>query len=110
MSADKVHPADTAHPADTVYPIDWLGLIRAGRPLNQAGVRVIDAHAHLGRYFNFYIPRPDAATMVELMDRLGVDHIHIGPAIIRVDADATRRIDRWGRDRIILAAAGDGSE
>lgn len=53
--------------------IDWLGLIRAGRPLNEAGVRVIDAHAHLGPYFNFYIPRPDAATMVSVMDRLGVE-------------------------------------
>jgi predicted TIM-barrel fold metal-dependent hydrolase len=41
--------------------------------LNQAGVRVIDAHAHLGPYFNFYIPRPDAATMVLMMDQLGVE-------------------------------------
>ena len=44
----------------------------SGTPLDQVGVRVIDAHAHLGGYFNFYIPRPDAATMVQQMDRLGV--------------------------------------
>ena len=51
---------------------DWLKVIRAGKPLNQAGVRVIDAHAHLGPYFNFYIPHPNAGTMVEVMDRLGI--------------------------------------
>jgi len=51
----------------------WIRWIRDGIPLNQVGVRVIDAHAHLGGYFNFYIPRPDAATMVEQMDRLGVE-------------------------------------
>jgi predicted TIM-barrel fold metal-dependent hydrolase len=53
--------------------LDWLAWIRAGTPLDQAGIRVIDAHAHLGAYFNFYIPRPDAATMVKVMDRLGVE-------------------------------------
>jgi len=53
--------------------LDWMALIRAGTPLNQAGIRVIDAHAHLGGYYNFYIPRPDAKTMVQVMDRLGVE-------------------------------------
>jgi len=53
--------------------LDWIGLIKAGRPLSQGGVRVIDAHAHLGAYFNFYIPRPDAETMVEVMDRIGME-------------------------------------
>ncbi len=52
---------------------DWLGTIKAGRPLNQVGVRVIDMHAHLGAYANFYIPQPNADTMVGVMDRLGVD-------------------------------------
>ena len=52
--------------------LDWVGMIKAGRPLDQAGLKVIDAHAHLGAYFNFYIPRPNAATMVTTMDRLGV--------------------------------------
>jgi predicted TIM-barrel fold metal-dependent hydrolase len=52
--------------------IDWLALIVAGRPLNKAGLNVVDAHAHLGAYFNFYIPRPDAGTMIGVMDRLGV--------------------------------------
>ena len=53
--------------------LDWMGMIRAGTPLNEAGVRAIDAHAHLGAYFNFYIPHPDAASMVRVMDRLGVE-------------------------------------
>ncbi len=53
--------------------MNWIETIKAGRPLNQSGMCVIDAHAHLGAYYDFYIPRPDAATMVEVMDRLGVD-------------------------------------
>ncbi|HZC27339.1 MAG TPA: amidohydrolase family protein [Actinopolymorphaceae bacterium] len=44
--------------------------VLAGRALT--GVRVVDAHAHLGSYGRFFIPTPDAATMVRLMDRCGV--------------------------------------
>jgi predicted TIM-barrel fold metal-dependent hydrolase len=57
--------------------LDWVGMVKAGVPLNQAGVRAIDAHAHLGSYFNFYVPRPDAASMVGVMDRLGVEQAWI---------------------------------
>lgn len=32
---------------------------------------VIDVHAHLGPYSRFFIPNPDAATMVHVMDRTG---------------------------------------
>jgi predicted TIM-barrel fold metal-dependent hydrolase len=52
--------------------LDWVELVHAGKPLDSAGVLAIDAHAHLGAYFNFYIPRPDAASMVEVMDRIGM--------------------------------------
>ena len=52
--------------------LDWLGTVKAGKPLSQAGVMAIDAHAHLGAYYNFYVPKPDAASMVAVMDRLGV--------------------------------------
>jgi len=52
--------------------IDWKGLIESGTPLSAVGLEVIDAHAHLDAYFNFYVPRPGAGTMVEVMDRLGV--------------------------------------
>ncbi|MEV0803044.1 amidohydrolase family protein [Kribbella sp. NPDC050281] len=39
------------------------------RPLH----RVVDVHAHLGPYSLFYIPDPDAATMVSVMDRTGTE-------------------------------------
>ncbi|TCC50809.1 amidohydrolase [Kribbella capetownensis] len=35
--------------------------------------RVVDVHAHLGPYSLFYIPDPDAATMVSVMDRTGTE-------------------------------------
>ena len=46
---------------------------------------VIDAHCHMGRWFNFNIPMGDAAGMVARMDRLGIracvaaHHSSIGP-------------------------------
>ena len=52
--------------------IDWKDLIESGTPLREAGLEVIDAHAHLGAYFNFYVPRPGAEQMVAVMDRLGM--------------------------------------
>jgi predicted TIM-barrel fold metal-dependent hydrolase len=39
------------------------------RPLR----RVVDVHAHLGPYSLFYIPEPDAASMVGVMDRTGTE-------------------------------------
>lgn len=35
--------------------------------------RVVDVHAHLGPYSLFYIPEPDAAAMVGVMDRTGTE-------------------------------------
>ncbi|MFG1905469.1 amidohydrolase family protein [Kribbella sp. NPDC048928] len=35
--------------------------------------RVVDVHAHLGPYSLFFIPEPDAATMVAVMDKTGTD-------------------------------------
>ena len=34
---------------------------------------VVDVHAHLGPYSLFFIPDPDAATMVDVMDRTGTE-------------------------------------
>lgn len=34
---------------------------------------LIDAHAHLGAFRNFHIPRSDAAGLVDTMDRYGID-------------------------------------
>jgi predicted TIM-barrel fold metal-dependent hydrolase len=69
--------------------LDWVGMIKAGQPLNQSGLTVIDAHAHLGPYFNFHIPRPGAATMVAVMDRLGIDRACIS-SIPACGADVPR--------------------
>lgn len=80
--------------------LDWIGAIKAGVPLNRAGVVAIDAHAHLGAYYNFYVPKPDAASMVAVMDRLGVEQAWIcsipacGADVPRgndLTADAVRR-------------------
>ncbi|MBL7199352.1 MAG: amidohydrolase [Anaerolineae bacterium] len=72
--------------------LDWVGAIRAGTALGRAGVRVIDAHAHLGDYYNFYIPRPEAASMVEVMDRLGIEQAWIS-ALPACGADVPRGND-----------------
>ena len=61
--------------------------LRAAARLGQAltGELIIDCHGHLGPWFNFHIPRQDAASMVASMDRLGVRaivasaHAGIGP-------------------------------
>ncbi|MFF0346020.1 amidohydrolase family protein [Kribbella sp. NPDC004875] len=37
------------------------------------GRGIVDVHAHLGPYSLFYIPEPDAATMVAVMDRTGTE-------------------------------------
>lgn len=54
---------------------DILKRARQGLPLDS--VTIIDAHGHMGPYFNFYIPWNDAAGMVETMDRLGIDQVCI---------------------------------
>lgn len=51
-----------------------LARARQGLPLDTL---VIDAHGHLGAYAPFYIPRTDAASMVSVMDRCGVQAIAV---------------------------------
>ena len=41
-----------------------------GHPL--AGSWIIDSHAHLGSWYNFYTPDPSLETYVHMMDRLGI--------------------------------------
>ncbi len=49
---------------------------------------VIDAHAHMGAWHNFFIPWNDAKGMIEEMDRYGIDiacialHVGIGPDVV----------------------------
>jgi Amidohydrolase len=59
-------------------------LARAGGDLRQAGLKIVDAHAHLGPYRNFYIPENDAAGVVRVMDwangargRRGPSHLQL---------------------------------
>jgi len=64
-------------------------LIERGESLAALGWRIVDAHNHLGPTMSFYIPQPDAASMVALMDRLGVNlagvssHLAVGPDNMR---------------------------
>ena len=48
-------------------------LVERGQSLSELGWTIIDAHAHMGPTGEFYIPSPGAASMVELMDRVGVN-------------------------------------
>ena len=57
-------------PADLHRDEPILNRARSGLPLDTE--LVIDAHAHLTSYGRFYIPRTDAASIVEVMDRCGV--------------------------------------
>lgn len=74
-------PASAASAATT----SLAHLVRAGRDLREAGLEIVDAHAHLGPYRNFYIPENDAAGLVRVMDRCGVAitclsaHMALGP-------------------------------
>ncbi|MBC7234475.1 MAG: amidohydrolase [Chloroflexi bacterium] len=54
-------------------------LVEAGQSLKSLPWPVIDAHAHLGPTGGFYIPTPDAASMVGMMDRLGLACTGISP-------------------------------
>lgn len=47
---------------------------RQGLPLEEV---VIDAHGHLGAWLQFYIPQTDAAGIVKVMDRCGVNAIAV---------------------------------
>lgn len=61
---------------------------------------VVDAHAHLGPYSLFHIPRPDATTMVAVMDRVGVR-----AAAISANRGIQLEADRGNAD--VLSAAAD---
>jgi len=60
-----------------------LERVRAGETLDD--LLVVDAHGHMGRWFNFHVPRGDAQGMIRTMDRIGVKacvasgHAGIGP-------------------------------
>jgi len=66
--------------------------VERGESLAALGWRIIDAHAHLGPTVGFYIPTPDAASMVAMMDRLGISMTGIA-SHLAVSADYARGND-----------------
>jgi hypothetical protein len=71
-----------------------LERVRAGERLDD--LLVLDAHAHMGPWFNFHVPDGDAAEMVRTMDRIGIracissGHAGIGPDFILGNDDVAR--------------------
>jgi len=51
-------------------PCAWQTQLRRGEPLRD--LALIDAHAHLGAHGPFFMNQPDAASMVAVMDRIGM--------------------------------------
>jgi len=60
---------------------EWQEQLRTGVPLRD--LLILDAHAHLGEYANFFINHPTANGMVQVMDRIGIQAavISSNPAI-----------------------------
>ena len=81
--------------------------MRSGRPLSD--VLVLDCHAHIGRSFGHPADRLDAASMVEIMDRLGIDRacisgtLAIGSEVPAGNDEVLRALDDVP-DRFIGAA------
>jgi len=78
----------------------WWDLVQAGMSL--AGEVVIDAHTHMGPWFNFHIPGdPWAEGMVRTMDAVGVrsciaaPHVGIGPDMAEANRLSTAAATRF---------------
>ncbi len=73
--------------------------VGAGRPIKDE--LIIDAHAHMGLWFNFHIPASDADAMIESMDAIGVDmcicspHRAIGPDYRAGNEEVIEAADRF---------------
>ncbi len=73
----------------------WQEQLRRGEPVQD--LFILDGHAHLGEYPGFFMNRPDASSMVEVMDRIGMQ-----AAIISANA-ALRSEPEYG-NRMVLEA------
>jgi len=61
--------------------------VRQGKALHGWGV--LDVHAHIGPWYNFFTPRPTPEAMLAVMDRCGVDATVVSATLaIGVDAAA----------------------
>jgi predicted TIM-barrel fold metal-dependent hydrolase len=76
-----------------------LERVRAGDTLDD--ILVIDAHGHMGPWFNFQVPVQDAAGMVRSMDRIGIracvasGHAGIGPDFVMGNDDVQRGAEQF---------------
>lgn len=71
--------------------------VRAGQALR--GVRIIDCHTHLGTLSQLHVDQPQAAQLVSLMDRMGVEAA-CPSANMAISGDY-----RWGNDEVAAAMA-----
>jgi predicted TIM-barrel fold metal-dependent hydrolase len=71
----------------------WQQQLRRGEPVQD--LFILDAHAHLGEYPGFFINKPDAASMVEVMDRIGMQTAIVSAnAALRSDPEYGNRMVR----------------
>lgn len=73
----------------------WQQQLRAGEPLQE--IIILDGHAHIGEYANFYMNTPDAAAMVAVMDRIGMH-----AAIISANASISSN-NEYGNEMVLQA-------
>jgi predicted TIM-barrel fold metal-dependent hydrolase len=76
-------------------PCKWQEQLRRGETLRD--ITIIDGHAHLGEYANFFMNRPDAATMVAVMDRIGMQ-----AAVVSANAAISSNTD-FGNQMVLKA-------
>jgi len=79
-------------------PCAWQEQIRRGEPLRD--IIIVDGHAHLGEYPGFFINQGDAAGMVAVMDRIGMQ-----AAVI--SANSAMRSDHDYGNQMVLQAIRD---
>ena len=67
-------------------PCAWQEQLRRSERLRD--IVIVDSHAHLGEYSGFFMNKPDASSMVEVMDRIGVQAAIVSAnAALRSDAE-----------------------
>ena len=64
-------PAPASPAASSAAPLRPADQVLRGEPVH-GDWDVVDAHAHVGPWFNFFTPEPSADSMLRVMDRCGV--------------------------------------
>jgi hypothetical protein len=73
----------------------WQQQLRSGEPLRD--LIILDGHAHIGEYANFYMNEPGAGSMAAVMDRIGMQ-----AAIISANASISSNND-YGNQMVLQA-------